>query len=438
MKAGAAKVDITPTLGIQLAGDIGRHRPAQRVLDPLYARALVLEQDGRQFCILSIDSLAIDTPWADELRRRSGMPPEALMIHVTQVHSAPSIGNHFCRDTCQLIPAEHSWLRGGDERYNEPALAGILKAINAARANLQPVALAAGRTLDGRVAFNRRFVMRDGTAICHPPNCDPKILHCEGPTDPEVGVLTLTGVDGKIVSTLLHHTCHPCHGYPTTDVSADWPGVWCDAIEKRWGGIPLVINGCCGNIHHNNHIDPAQVDTQQRMGELLAESALRVKLTPLDPTPFNWTRRYLPIPRREIPADLLASSEKMLRDHPQPPGIPKVPWDWVYSVGILDIADERKTHPTFPYEIQALRLGNFALLAVMGEPFVEFQLAIKRAAPFAHLQVAHMSNGYVGYLPTKRAFAGGGYETRTGRGSRLVPEAGEMVEAAAIALLKEL
>ena len=110
----------------------------------------------------------------------------------------------------------------------------------------------------------------------------------------------------------------------------------------------------------------------------------------------------------------------------------------MYAVGILDIADERKTHPTFPYELQAVRLGNFALLAVMGEPFVEFQLGIKRAAPVAFLQVAHMSNGSVGYLPTERAFAGGGYETRTGRGSRLVPEAGAMVEAAAIALLKEL
>ena len=67
--------------------------------------------------------MAIDNPWSDEIRRRAqeayGLPPEQLMVHITQNHAAPSIGNHFCRDSCNLFPAGHQWLRGGDERYNE-------------------------------------------------------------------------------------------------------------------------------------------------------------------------------------------------------------------------------------------------------------------------------------------------------------------------------
>lgn len=448
LRAGAAKVDISPDKGIQIAGDIGRRRPCTGVKEPIHARALLLEQGKKRFCILSINVLAIDNPCANEIRRRAqqthGLAPEQVMIHIAQNHATPSIGNHFCRDECDLFPAEHQWLRGGDERYNEPAIAGTIKAIGEALDQLTPVSVAVGRTMDGRVAFNRRFVMRDGTALCHPPRCSPDILHVEGPTDPEVGVVTFTSEDGRVVSALLHHTCHPCHG--GNDVIAGWPGAWCREMEAHFGDqcTPLVINGCCGNVHHTNHVDPTQQQDHEQMGRLLAESAKRAlgDMAPAGESALAWTRRVVPIPRREISDELLAEATKMLRDHPEPLWKDEehlsVEWDWVYAVGIIDIADERTTSPDYPYEIQALRIGDVALLSLMGEPFVEAQLRIKLESPFPFTHVAHMCNGYLGYVPTKRAFAGGGFETRTGRGSRLTPDALEMVEEAGIDLLNKL
>ncbi len=450
LHAGAAKADISPDEGIQIAGDIGRRRPCTGVKEPIYARALVLQEGQNRFCILSIDVLAIDDLWADEIRRRAfdsfGLPPETVMIHITQNHASPSIGNHFCRDSCNLFPADHQWLRGGDERYNEPAVQGALEAIGGALEKLTPVTVTAGRTMDGRVAYNRRFVLRDGTAVCHPRSCSPEILHVEGPTDPEVGVVAFTAQDGHVIASLLHHTCHPCHGFGSNDVIAGWPGAWCREMEAHFGEActPLVVNGCCGNVHHANHINPAPAGDHGDMGRLLAESTVRAleAAAPVDPSPFTWSRQILPIPRREIPDELLAEARQMLADHPDPLWKDaehiRVEWDWVYAVGILDIADERTADPDFPYELQALRMGDFVLVGIMGEPFVEAQLRIKLESPFAFTHVAHMCNGYVGYLPTQRAFRGGGYETRTGRGSRLVPEALEMVETAAVDLLSNL
>lgn len=448
--AGAAKADISPQKGIQIAGDIGRRRPCTGVREPIYARALVLGHGQKRFCILALDVLAIDNPWADEIRRRAqdayGLAPEAVIIHVLQNHAAPSIGNHFCRDESDIFPAEHQWLRGGDERYNEPAVAGALTAIGEAIERLTPVSLAAGRAVDGRVAFNRRFVMRDGTARCHPGNCNPDVLHVEGPTDPEVGVVTFTAQGGAVVSALLHHTCHPCHGFDGNDVIPGWPGAWAREMETHWRGpcVPLVINGCCGNVHHHNHLSPDQGPDHNRMGAMLAESTKRAlqAMTPVPPTPFAWRRRILPVPRREIPDKLLAEARQLIADHPEPLWKDdqhiRVEWDWVYAVGIIDIADERRTRPDYPYEIQALRIGDLAVLALMGEPFVEAQLAIKLASPFPFTQVAHMCNGYLGYVPTERAFEGGGYETRTGRGSRLAPGALKMVQDAAVDLARSL
>ena len=450
LHAGAAKVKISPEKGIQIAGDIGRRRPCTAVKEPIYARALVLEQAGKRFCILSLDVLAIDNRWAGEIRRRAqdayGLAPGTVMIHIEQNHAAPSIGNHFCRDECDIFPAEHQWLRGGDESYDEPAVGGALKAIGEAIQRLTPVTVAAGRAVDGRVAFNRRFVMRDGTAQCHPGNCNPDVLHVEGPTDPEVGVVTFTAKGGAVVSALLHHTCHPCHGFGGNEVIAGWPGAWAREMEAHLGEpcVPLVINGCCGNVHQTNHLSPAPDPGHDRMGAMLAESTRRAleAMIPVAATPFAWRRRFLPVPRREVPDDLLAEAKQLIADHPQPlwkdDEHVRVEWDWVYAVGIIDMADERTTHPDYPYEIQALRIGELALLGLMGEPFVEAQLAIKLGSPFPFTQVAHMCNGYVGYVPTARAFEGGGYETRTGRGSRLVPNALSMIEQAALDVLKTL
>ena len=477
LRAGAAKSDISPELGIQIAGDIGRKRPCTGIKEPIYARALVLEQAGRRYCIVTVDVLAIDTPWSDEVRRRAqkqfGLDPKAIMVHATQNHAAPSIGNHMCRDEWPLIPAEHDWLRGGDKRYNEPALAGMLDAIGKAIGKLTPVTIAAGRAIDNRVAFNRRYVMRDGSHVCQPSLCDPEILKVEGPADPEVGVITFTAKNGRVISSLLHHTSHPCHGFWGNEVHPGWPGAWCYEMEAHFGKActALVINGCCGNVIHFNFLNPDQEKiggTHTEMGRLLAQSTRRAlqEMQPVPVTEFGWVQRILPVPRRKIPAALVAEAKAKLKQTDGPawtstpgsttsirktgvsktashvvkldPSVVRVEWDWVYAVGVLDIAEERKTQPTFPYEMQAVRFGDVAILSLMGEPFVEAQLEIKRTSPFAYLQVAHMANGYCGYIPSREALAGGGYETRTSHGSRLAPEALEMIEKAAGGLLKKL
>jgi hypothetical protein len=311
---------------------------------------------------------------------------------------------------------------------------------------MTPVTASFGRAVDGRIAFNRRFVMRDGTARCHPPSCSPEILHVEGPTDPEVGVVTFSAEGGRVISALLHHTCHPCCGYGGTAAIADWPGAWCREFEAEHGPdcTPLVINGCCGNIHFVDHLNPDTKYDHALMGKRLMESTRKALASarPLDGSRLKLARTVLPVPRRVVPADVLAGARQMLADYPGPKWIKdsrtRVEWDWVYAVGIVDIADDREKSPCYPYEIQALSLGDFSLIALMGEPFVEAQLRIKRESAFPFTMVAHMCNGYLGYVPTLRAFASGGYETRIGRGSRLVPEALELVEAEAVKVLRGL
>ena len=106
--AGAAQVDITPRMGTQIAGDIGRRRPAEILIDPIFAKALALDDGRQRLCVLSLDVLAITQEWVDMIRtgarERFGLDPQAVMVHVVQNHAAPAIGHAFFNFECEYVP----------------------------------------------------------------------------------------------------------------------------------------------------------------------------------------------------------------------------------------------------------------------------------------------------------------------------------------------
>lgn len=451
--AGAAEVDITPAMDIQIAGDIGRRRPVQEIRERLYAKALVLKSGDTLCCLLSNEVCYITHQWVDEIRRRAaeryGLDPKSIMVHALQIHSAPAVGNAAVSDDYAGIPEEYWWLRSGDDRYNEPAVSGIVEAIGLALSRLEPVTIRTGREIDARVAFNRRFVLRDGTAIAHPWGEDARqILYPEGPIDPEVGVMLLQRADGKNVAALLHYTCHPVHGYPHCYISADWPGAWAAAMRDTLGQdcVAMVINGCCGDIHHHNHLDPAQVENYTHMGALLAESATRALQNMQEQTSpaLAWRSETLRIPLRELPAEELVAAQQYVSEHPEPPTtyepLASVHWDWVYAHAQLNFAIERARQPYYDYEVQVIRLADSAIVALTGEPFVQSQLQIKLRSPFSHTFVAHMSNGYVGYVPTQEAYRRGSrsFEIKTSNWAKLIPEALDQIIDKAVTMLDTL
>ena len=53
LKVGAAKIDITPPLGCDMAGYAGRDRGSEAIADPLYAKALVFNDGETQAAIIN-------------------------------------------------------------------------------------------------------------------------------------------------------------------------------------------------------------------------------------------------------------------------------------------------------------------------------------------------------------------------------------------------
>ncbi len=422
LRAGVGEADITPALGTQIAGDVDRIRPAEEIRAPLLTQALVAEAGGRKLCFVSVDALGITREHGDRLRREIaaaiGTTPEAVAIHGKQSHSAPMVGNHGVSEESGLVPPDMSWIRGGDPRYVEPFIAGVHEAVRRANDSLQPVRIKAGRGMEGRVAFNRRFVMRNGKVKTHPPICSPDILHVEGPIDPEVGVALLVNEVDEPVAVLLHFTCHPVHGYPQRWVSPDWPGAWVEGVRQLLGGqaIPMVINGACGNVHHVNHLNPrnGETDTIEIMGQRLTETTAAVlkRLTPLASDSLAWSSRVLQMPWRPVAPEVVAAARDLLARNPRP--VPNaqgaIGWEWVFAAGRLDIEAQKARSPFCEVEVQVFRLGELCIVCWPGEPFVEGQLEVKRTSPCPHTFVAHWCNAATSYMPTRRAYEAGGFE----------------------------
>jgi neutral ceramidase len=473
MYAGAAETDITPAMGIQIAGGVSERRPVEEIRDRLYAKALVLKLGDNMCCIVSAELCGIDNPWEKLIRqkaaKRTGISPDAILLHALQIHAAPEIGACLVFDTYKGLPEELWWVRGDDPRYNNLAVDSIVEVIVRAASRLEPVTISAGRDVESRVAFNRRFIMRKGeastetrtmtsstskmglggTVVTHPSwEQRTQILQTEGPIDPEVGIVLFTASDGRNIAALLHHTCHPVNGYPENYISSDWPGAWANSMKKVLGKecIPLVLNGCCGNIHHHNHLDNTWKEDPATLAARLMESSGRAMKSMHLQTMPKLTFRFsiLTIPMRILSEEKVQAAKKLLKEHPEPMWISethtRIDWDWAYTHSTLSLFEEYNKRPYFDCPIQVVRITeNLAIVALPGEPFVEAQLHIKQESPFFYTLVSHESNGdQPGYIPTAEALQRGGYETQTARWSMLCPEALDMIAARAIELLNDL
>jgi len=454
LRAGAAQVDITPPLGTHLTGAVAQLRPAESVADPLFAKAVVFERNGRKLCLLALDVTIVNQPYTDQIRKaasdRFGLDPNAVMVHATQTHTAPTLGG-FIFETFEDLPEDVRWIRGENPKYSALVVERSVEAIARAHDALQPVQIASGSCVEGRFAFNRRAIRQDGRAVMPPRGwlgtpAAERIRYLEGPIDPELGVMAVRAGGGEFATLLLHYTCHPVHVFPKRIISADWPGAWSAALQKRYGPtcVPLVVNGCCGDVNPWDPWDPDYANDHQLMGRTLAETAVglidRLKFT--DDAVLDWRIRHVPLPIREVEAKPLAAARRFIAEHPQPiwTGDDRTVVDrkWVQAALLVSVDELRRRDGAVDYEIQVLRIGDTAIVGLPGEPFAEGGLRIKMGSPTFPTFIAHCTTQYVGYLPTKRAFAHGGHEVNISSWSKLVPDALDIVVNGAVELLGQV
>ena len=440
IQVGTAMVDITPPIGAQVAGQF-HERIAEFVHDPLCARAFVVDDGRTRAAIVGCDLLSLKRPTVQRARalaaELTGVPAANILISATHTHTGPR--------TTAIFPSSP------DADYVNLLPRQIASAVAAATRARRPARIGAGSGWEEGATHNRRFLTADGEVRTHPPKGAPGFLGPEGPDDPEVGVLFAEDEQARFVGAVVAYTSHPIVVGHEKAFSADFPGSACRTLEAIKGapGSVTFVNGAYANVCPFDVCNAGRREYgyvwAERFGHMVAGEALRVleKTDTLADAPVRVASRRVELTLRGIDDEVIASARQLLAapaDQP-PPGATdrgSAHRERTYANEVVLLAEERRLSPTVEAEVQVVAIGPAAFVGIPAELFVEFGLEIKRRSPWLFTYIVGGANGMVGYVPTRRAFRGGGYETRLARSSKLTAEAGEILVEAAVGLLKQV
>lgn len=419
LRAGVARIEITPPPGLDLTGFIARQNPSTGVRDPLYARALVLDDDRRQIAIVSCDLLGFDPDFVYDTRTRielaTTIPGPQVLMATTHTHAGPA--TLFLQDCGDPDPA-----------YLDELQATLASLVRQAQNNLRPATVSAGEGSSTTGVHNRR---NPGDVI-----------------DPAVEVLRVDGTDGAPLAVVVNYTCHPtCLFADNTHISADYPGLVCAQVETATGAICLFLTGAIGDVGPVRRGE----ESLNLIGQAVADEVLRVLpgCTSLDDPWLDTEGDVLALPLAELPSrdELLSQRDHYLRlaleaerrEDPIQARSARAMVAW--SEHIFDLHRDRRLPTSVPAEIHTLHIGNLTIVGVPGELFVDLGLQIKAARSDAPVLVVGFANGDIGYIPTRNAYPQGGYEINEayryyGYPAVLAPEAGEQIVATAARLIQ--
>lgn len=432
-RAASAQVEITPKAGTPMAGYY-RFRGVGSVLDPLYAKTIVMEQDGRHAALVVLDIAYTSKPLVDAARRaiqaQCGIEGDHVMISATHTHTGPTLPRGNMMDTLTKADSP-SGLAFADTLPGR-----IAQSVSEAKARLAPVtpAFAVG---DGTgISFNRRVLKEGSTeALWQPSKFDPATMRPAGPVDPEIGVLVFSssGAESKPVACLLNFAMHPTSVGGGDKISADYPGVFTKLVSERHGPdmIAVFANGCCGNTNPNDYFTGTR-RKHLEIGALLADAtdAAWKNLKPLKPFAPRVLSTRVTLPRRSF-SDAQIGQAKDVAARMITKNLGTVPM--AEAVCILETV--AKQNEPLVVEVQVIAFSEeSAIVALPGEIFVELGLALKKASPFKHTIIAELANGSIGYVPDSAAYPQGNYEVVS---ARCAQGSGEMLVEAALKLLKQ-
>jgi neutral ceramidase len=451
MRAGTAKVCITPPVGTWQGGYGARTHPCEGIHDQLFARALVLEDDsGRpRGAIVSVDISGLPPEVADAARERAeqmaGIPAQHIALCASHTHGGPATRGFLGREDGPQADPDYL-------RILEKYLAG---AVAAAARDLQPVRARLGR---GQAGFNvnRRLRTPAGTQMRPNP---------EGAVDREVLVLRLDRDDGEPalapspLAILLRYTCHAtAMGAQNYLITADYPGAAAAFVEAAYAGQTpaLFLQGCAGNVRPSL-VTPAGAFRGASWAELAqlgrelgaaavaaAERAVGTDPGSTEPLAIAATTVLLPY----APPPDVAELRRLLADGRWPHGPALTETERRWASQTLEALAEGKLDDGMPAEVQVFRLGHVWLVTLPGEVFVEIGWHVRDAVasaagvPAERVIVAAYANGMVGYVPAAAAIPEGGYEVtayrHSGRISGYAPEAEDVLARTAAQLAAAL
>jgi len=481
LRAGVGKVDITVKEGELSYGlypeRVMEHIPPQfreqrvKIDDPLFVRALVLDDGKEKVVLVTLDCCAIaartisqyilyDSPddFMPRVRKRVedefGIPGDRVSVSASHVHPP---GRILCDD---------------DEQVNR-----TVAAIRHALDNLTPVTIGVGAGHEHTLTYNRTWIMKDGTDWSWRPEPPGAEIERMRPIDPEIGIVRIDRLDGHPLAVLYNFASHILPAVRSGNITADFPGVTSAYLEERLGGgaKAIFLQGANGDIIEAYYDDRENRRNKYDFGYQLGRSVMAAYRTiKTGPAAIKVATRHVAFPlRKDIPEAVAAvrrEQAELVRSlryvelsfktflplylkyalHPDFPN--HVPQRYLaadqcgdQSMRVLDEQNRRaiemylqgiramermasnelkiatlKKHGeiiaelggvSVPAEIKGIRIGECVFIAAPMEVLSEVGFNVKKLSPFKYTYIISDANGYLHYAPPASYYGRGGYET---------------------------
>ena len=419
--AGFARTNITPPMGIDIAGYY-KVRKADGVLDDLEVNALALRHGDTTALLMTIDHCGIVRAILDKYKlsisEKTGIPTDAIFIHSTHTHTAPT-----------LLPDSEDVLI---KEYEITVGRKCTDAASFAMADLKPAKMgyAIGQAPD--IAFIRRFRMKDGSIKTNPGVNNPDIVAPIGDVDERVNVLRFEREGGKTI-VLANFGDHP-DTVGGCKISGDWPTLTRHVFEKAIDNTQCIFfNGAQGDVNHVK-VHPTSGDFNdmfndfdgcsrgyghaKHMANVVAGAIMQVyaKVNYVDVDEIKYLQKFVDVPANLPEPEEMELAHKYTDLHLAGKD-DEIPFKaMMLTTMVADAMRKvRLEHGPEKFSLlcSVLKIGNVAFFGFPGEPFTALGRAIKEAEGYDMILPCCNMNAKEGYFPPQEAYDEGGYEAKS-------------------------
>lgn len=405
LKAGFARLDITPPLGTPLAG-YQYPRFARGVLDPIEVNAVALNDGDKTLIMIAADVEGMDVADAKHIKKlifdRTGIPAEYVVVSALHQHTSYILKHKVLEN---LTPA-----------FAEVVYTKFCDVAQMAIDDMKECELSvAEKETAEPLAFVRRYILKDGKTVTNPtPKQIPEIVRRCSEADNTVRLLRFKRENAKDIA-LVNFSTHPdvVHG---EKVSADWPGFTRRFVEADAPDVScLVFVGAEGDSNHVDYIGGIRNGYAHsiHMGRVIADTVKEMwdntvpkrceSISATVQTVYNKANTEGEELYEESKAKLIARENGTLGYNPE---IEEV----AFARRVVAIRESMTIYHSLP--ITVVSLGEIVIVGLGGEPFTEYAKSVREVSGDRFAMTFALTNGHQGYLPTAAAFREGGYEAK--------------------------
>jgi neutral ceramidase len=368
LRAGTARVEITPPNLTALNPMGGSFKG---VHDPIYLRALVLDDGRSNVALVTVDLIEVGD--MDAVRRRIarevGIAADHVMISASHDHSAPRLA--------RVTPGALAHDGGTQsDAYTEWVYDRMVAALKQAKAALRPARFGSGR---GRVDVNvnRDAYGANGWGLGYAP---------DAPSDKTLRVAKLETLEGAPLALLLNYGVHSTVTLGTNEISGDLAGAAERYVEDTIGqGVvalwtPAALGDQAPRVSRPaggepKRADAAAYEAMNAQGLLLGAEAVRVAAT-----------------MTGLQADVhLAALERVVAC-PAKQGRKLLP-----DMKQLQV-------DSVPLRLSLILIDRVALTGVSGEVTNAIGTRLYNSSPLTETFLVSIANDRIGYLPADAAY----------------------------------